>query len=400
MDELNSVFLVFSPNPFGTTEDQDFRLMFRPQPVVKVKEEIVEEEQCDSTPVQSAPAVVAAREKTPTRPISPAVQQILATASAVAATKAPVTGSSSTTTTTAPLANIRISIDAPELPDHSLKTLVAHRDSILQRAEQQLKDGQITNLQYNDIMRDFNTMLDEAQFGNGKGPGGLAKVSSSAAGLNRLALMGSESFPPSVSSQVRPSVTASASIGQSSQVTTTAGRDSTAFDPIPANNRIFVDGRAYEVRYIDDVAVIERNGLPHRIYFVGTPRDVVVDGFAHTLAFGESKTITIDGQAHVIRFGAPSRELYMGKWILLFPGGRDGANYVLFRSVSVPRFVRRTTDSCYNQRRSAQDPVMRAAARSQDRSRTGLRIASLREREPHVSIGTSLRLPEWSRWPD
>lgn len=101
-----------------------------------------------------------------------------------------------------------------------------------------------------------------------------------------------------------------------SQQPTGSGREN--LDPIPANNRIFVDGRAYEVRYIDDVAVIERNGLPHRIYFVGTPRDVVVDGYAHTLAFGESKTITIDGQQHVIRFGAPSKELYMGEWLMEF----------------------------------------------------------------------------------
>lgn len=36
---------------------------------------------------------------------------------------------------------------------------------------------------------------------------------------------------------------------------------------IPANNRIFVDGRAYEVSYINDVPVIERNGLPHRFVF-------------------------------------------------------------------------------------------------------------------------------------
>lgn len=37
---------------------------------------------------------------------------------------------------------------------------------------------------------------------------------------------------------------------------------------IPANNRIFVDGRAYEVSYINDVPVIERNGLPHRFLLI------------------------------------------------------------------------------------------------------------------------------------
>ena len=35
--------------------------------------------------------------------------------------------------------------------------------------------------------------------------------------------------------------------------------------------------------------MIERNGLPHRIYFSGTPRNVVIDGAVHELKFGESK---------------------------------------------------------------------------------------------------------------
>ncbi|VDM97555.1 unnamed protein product [Thelazia callipaeda] len=83
---------------------------------------------------------------------------------------------------------------------------------------------------------------------------------------------------------------------------------------IPANNRIFVDGRAYEVSYINDVPVIERNGLPHRIYFTGVPRNVIIDGIAHQLAFGEEKRVIIDGEEHVLRFGAPSRELYMGTY--------------------------------------------------------------------------------------
>uniref|UniRef100_A0AAF5PPU5 CID domain-containing protein n=1 Tax=Wuchereria bancrofti TaxID=6293 RepID=A0AAF5PPU5_WUCBA len=83
---------------------------------------------------------------------------------------------------------------------------------------------------------------------------------------------------------------------------------------IPANNRIFVDGRAYEVSYINDVPVIERNGLPHRIYFTGVPRNVIIDGVAYQLAFGEEKRVVIDGEEHVLRFGAPSRELYMGTY--------------------------------------------------------------------------------------
>jgi hypothetical protein len=67
-----------------------------------------------------------------------------------------------------------------------------------------------------------------------------------------------------------------------------------------------------QVLYVDDVAVIERNGNPHRIYFTGTPRNVIIDGVPHLLAFGEAKTVAIDGEPHVLRFGAPSRELYMG----------------------------------------------------------------------------------------
>ncbi|KAE9554923.1 hypothetical protein FO519_001888 [Halicephalobus sp. NKZ332] len=79
-----------------------------------------------------------------------------------------------------------------------------------------------------------------------------------------------------------------------------------------ANNRIFVDGRAYEVYYVNDEAVIEQNGLPHRISFVGPPRDILVDGKPFRLHFGEDRMINIDGVPYRIRFGAPSRELYVG----------------------------------------------------------------------------------------
>ncbi len=77
--------------------------------------------------------------------------------------------------------------------------------------------------------------------------------------------------------------------------------DVKAPDPIPANNRIFVDGKAYEVKYVEDIPVIERNGQPHKIYFTGPPRDVVIDGVAYSLAFGDKKTVRIDGQPHHIR---------------------------------------------------------------------------------------------------
>lgn len=58
--------------------------------------------------------------------------------------------------------------------------------------------------------------------------------------------------------------------------------------------------------------MIERNGVPHRISFCGPPRDVIIDGSAHRMSFGETKAVMIDGQTHYLRFGAPSRELYMG----------------------------------------------------------------------------------------
>lgn len=86
-----------------------------------------------------------------------------------------------------------------------------------------------------------------------------------------------------------------------------------SLDSVPVNNRIYVDGRGYEVRFIEDSAVIERNGLPHRISFVGPPKDVVIDGIPHSLKFEETKDIYIDGQLHTIKFGAPSREIYLGK---------------------------------------------------------------------------------------
>ncbi|KAK6060267.1 hypothetical protein COOONC_02078 [Cooperia oncophora] len=95
---------------------------------------------------------------------------------------------------------------------------------------------------------------------------------------------------------------------------------------IPSNNRIFVDGKAHEVEYVNDIAVIERNGLPHKIFFAGTPRNVIIDGVPHLLHFGESKAVIIDGQEHILRFGAPSRELYLNNFS--FKGQFGGAPIV------------------------------------------------------------------------
>ncbi|WKX98316.1 hypothetical protein Q1695_013752 [Nippostrongylus brasiliensis] len=95
---------------------------------------------------------------------------------------------------------------------------------------------------------------------------------------------------------------------------------------IPSNNRIFVDGKAHEVEYVNDIAVIERNGLPHKIFFAGTPRNVIIDGVPHLLHFGESKAVIIDGQEHILRFGAPSRELYLNNFS--FKGQFGGAPMV------------------------------------------------------------------------
>lgn len=81
---------------------------------------------------------------------------------------------------------------------------------------------------------------------------------------------------------------------------------------VPANNRIFVDGKAYEVMFVDDTAVIERAGAPHRIYFAGPPRNLIIDGVPHLVPFDKPTQIDIFGSKHVVKFGAPSRELYIG----------------------------------------------------------------------------------------
>uniref|UniRef100_A0A8R1DYS7 CID domain-containing protein n=1 Tax=Caenorhabditis japonica TaxID=281687 RepID=A0A8R1DYS7_CAEJA len=81
---------------------------------------------------------------------------------------------------------------------------------------------------------------------------------------------------------------------------------------VPANNRIFVDGKAYEVMFVDDTAVIERAGAPHRIYFAGPPRNLIIDGVAHMVPFDTPTPVEILGSQHIVKFGAPSRELYIG----------------------------------------------------------------------------------------
>uniref|UniRef100_A0A0K0EDJ0 CID domain-containing protein n=1 Tax=Strongyloides stercoralis TaxID=6248 RepID=A0A0K0EDJ0_STRER len=96
--------------------------------------------------------------------------------------------------------------------------------------------------------------------------------------------------------------------------TTIIKNDTPRIEGIQANNRIFVDGKAYEVLFVDNQPIIERNCLPHKIYFFGNPRKVTIDGKEYTLPFRESKTVIIGGLPHVIRFGAPSRELIMNEF--------------------------------------------------------------------------------------
>jgi hypothetical protein len=120
-----------------------------------------------------------------------------------------------------------------------------------------------------------------------------------------------------------------------------------------ANNRIFVDGRAYEVFYLNNEAVIEQNGLPHRIFFSGPPRDILIDGKPFKLAFDEARMINIDDVPHPIKFGAPSRELYVGDHP--FRGAFGGPPMVAningrrheFRLCGPPPEVRIDQDPCY-----------------------------------------------------
>ncbi|KFD66086.1 hypothetical protein M514_00765 [Trichuris suis] len=212
-------------------------------------------------------------------------------------------------------AAMRISIDAPVLPTSSADSIFEHRASIFQRAEQQLSDGLITSGEYNDLMRDIGHVVGDAGL-NATGSGGDYSV------------LPNEVKPPLIghattagsSAGIVPSSSSSASLMDatllSRKATTVEIVSDESSSTVPINNRLYVDGLAYEVRFIDEVAVIERNGLPHRIYFVGTPHDVVIDGIPHPLSFTDPRPIIIDGQSHTIRFGAPSRELYIGNFPL------------------------------------------------------------------------------------
>uniref|UniRef100_A0A5S6QJN1 CID domain-containing protein n=1 Tax=Trichuris muris TaxID=70415 RepID=A0A5S6QJN1_TRIMR len=205
----------------------------------------------------------------------------------------------------------RISIDAPILPTSSADSIFEHRASIFQRAEQQLSDGMITSGEYNELIRDIGHVVGNA---------GL-NVAASSADYSILTAEGGK--PPHVGH------TTMAGSGQcvagafpmdpallARKATTVEVIADDASAAVPVNNRLYVDGLAYEVRFIDEVAVIERNGLPHRIYFVGHPHDVVIDGIPHPLSFSDPRPIIIDGQSHAVRFGAPSRELYIGNFPL------------------------------------------------------------------------------------
>ncbi|KAI6195943.1 hypothetical protein M3Y94_01049200 [Aphelenchoides besseyi] len=171
------------------------------------------------------------------------------------------------------------------------------------------------------------------------------------------------------------------------------------------NNRIFVDGKAYEVLFINDIAVIERNGVPHRVFFSGHPRDVIIDGIAHQLAFNETKPIEIDGQMHYIRFGAPSRELYMGD----FPfRGAFGSGPPIVATINGKRHeirlggpppeVKIEQDPCYELARHLQaarmnvNPSIEAPRRvEEEKDKLGDLLAKLQRTGVLDNLGAALR---------
>ncbi|CAJ0956983.1 unnamed protein product, partial [Mesorhabditis belari] len=129
--------------------------------------------------------------------------------------------------------------------------------------------------------------------------------------------------PPSEISQYPAPTPTPDPTASSSRQAPVIAHDVVKLEGVPANNRIFVEGKAHEVFYVENTAVIERNGLPHRIYFSGPAKNVIIDGVVHLLGFNETKAIFIDGEEHKIRFGAPSRELIMGDFP--FKGAFGGA---------------------------------------------------------------------------
>ncbi|KRY78888.1 Polyadenylation and cleavage factor -like protein 11, partial [Trichinella pseudospiralis] len=195
-----------------------------------------------------------------------------------------------------------------------------NRAIIFQRAQKQLADGILNQREYDDLIRDLTDVIGRVRppdapmnsvrsmivgdvwnpevSVNSKTLGSAGRLvtpiqapAASSSGASLLALPEQEECKAPMSIEI--------DLSESK----TSG---------PSNDRIFVDGHGYEVRYIDEVAVIERNGLPHRISFTGCAKEVIVDGIAYNLAFGESRVITLDGQSVMIRFGAPARELYFG----------------------------------------------------------------------------------------
>lgn len=77
-----------------------------------------------------------------------------------------------------------------------------------------------------------------------------------------------------------------------------------------------------QVIFLGEVAVVEKNGQPHRVYFASHKRNVLIDGNSFSLRFGKTHTYYIDGNAYKFRFGSPSRELYINNsWMTGSFGG-------------------------------------------------------------------------------
>ncbi|KRX38025.1 Pre-mRNA cleavage complex 2 protein Pcf11, partial [Trichinella murrelli] len=200
-----------------------------------------------------------------------------------------------------------------------VNSALENRAIIFQRAQKQLADGILNQREYDDLIRDLTDVI--------------GRVRPPDAPMNSVrSMIVGDVWNPEVSVNSKtlgsagrlvtpiqaPASTSGVSLLALPEQECKAPPLSIEFDLSenktggPSNDRIFVDGHGYEVRYVDEVAVIERNGLPHRISFTGCAKEVIVDGIAYSLAFGDSRVITLDGQPVVIRFGAPARELYFG----------------------------------------------------------------------------------------
>lgn len=233
----------------------------------------------------------------------------------------------------------KINVDAPILPDESVDSLVEYQINNVQRTEQQMADGSISPQSYDEK---------PAPKRNVGQPPPYARKPKSVPNFPSASTSNRPKMRPIPKNTPRAPTSNSTPIFQNPATSNVADRQSmrppyarsglpapppkplmnfnnTRFsidqglnqplsEPIPSNNRILVDGISYEVKYIDHVPVIERNGLPHRTRFVGVGRDVIIDDVPYSLKFDETKDILIDGQVHKIRFGGPSRELYMGNY--------------------------------------------------------------------------------------